>query len=34
MEQGCAIPSLRSAFARSAADEERHAAWMQAMLEA
>jgi len=34
LEQGCAIPSLRGAFARSAADEERHAAWMQAMLEA
>ncbi|MBM4163861.1 MAG: hypothetical protein FJ222_05415 [Lentisphaerae bacterium] len=34
MEAGCMIPSLRGAFARSAADEERHAAWMQAMLEA
>jgi rubrerythrin len=34
LEQGCAIPSLRSAFARSAADEERHAAWMEALLEA
>jgi rubrerythrin len=34
LEQGCAIPSLRGAFARSAADEERHAAMLEALLEA